>query len=204
LKLAFGRGTAVVVAADVAGVRQVIFGLLLGCSATGCAQHVQQGVPENWVLSRGGCLGDAVYAGRVNQAYARLKCPARTSVRVLASPEPAAYSWPNGEVFVTRGLLDLLDGEELAAAISHEVGHLLSSDGRGGVLGLRGHQKGLGAEVRADEIGTNLLTTAGIRPETMAAMLSKVRDAARLQPSCRSEMDRRIELLRHSFPSIAR
>jgi Zn-dependent protease with chaperone function len=161
-------------------------------------------VPANWVLSKGGCIGNAAYAERAARACARLKCPPQTKARVLASREPAAYSWPNGQLFVTRGLLDLLDDEELTAAIAHEMGHLLSSESRRGVLGLRGRERGLDAEVKADEIGTSLLNSAGIRPETMAMMLSKVRDAARLQPACLAEMDSRIERLRQTFPPSTR
>jgi hypothetical protein len=40
LEMAFGLGTGVVLAADVAGLRHLIFGVLVGCWATGCAQQV--------------------------------------------------------------------------------------------------------------------------------------------------------------------
>jgi Zn-dependent protease with chaperone function len=33
------------------------------------------------------------------------------TVEVLCSRDPAAYSWGDGGVFVTRGLIDLLDDE---------------------------------------------------------------------------------------------
>ena len=36
-----------------------------------------------------------------------------------------AFAYPGGRIFVTRGLLDLCDDDELAAVIGHEVGHVL-------------------------------------------------------------------------------
>ena len=124
--------------------------------------------------------------------------------RVLNSLEPAAYSWPCGEVFVTRGLLELLNDEELAAAMAHEMGHLASNDGRRGALGLRGRNEGLEAEIRADRVGADVLNAAGIPSATMAVMLSKVRNAATLQSIHATEMDRRIERLRQMPASTPR
>jgi predicted Zn-dependent protease len=44
---------------------------------------------------------------------------------VLDMPSPNAHALPSGHIFVTRGLLALLDDEaELAAALAHEMGHI--------------------------------------------------------------------------------
>jgi predicted Zn-dependent protease len=44
---------------------------------------------------------------------------------ILDQPVANAHALPSGYVFVTRGLLALLDDEaELAAAIGHEIGHI--------------------------------------------------------------------------------
>jgi predicted Zn-dependent protease len=44
---------------------------------------------------------------------------------VLDMPTPNAHALPSGYVFVTRGLLAMLDDEaELAAALAHELGHV--------------------------------------------------------------------------------
>ena len=114
---------------------------------------------------------------------------------------PAAHSWPDGQVFVTLGLVELLNDEELAAAIGHELGHLLG-DGqlqqRGGVAslrGCRGCREGFGAEADADARGADLLTAAGLHPRAMSSMLRKVCDAGDLDPSCVAAIERRIRLI---------
>jgi Zn-dependent protease with chaperone function len=151
----------------------------------------------------GGCV-DTTDRDRLDRVCARLASPIHATVRVLGSSEPAAYSWPTGEIFVSRGLLELLDDEELAAAIAHERGHLAAGNGQHGALGLRGRAQGLEAELQADQIGADLLNAAGIPPATMADMLSKVRNGADLQPIYAADMDRRIERLRQTFAPASR
>ncbi len=49
---------------------------------------------------------------------------------VLDTPTPNAFSTPGGYVFLTRGLLNRLDDEEeLAAALAHEVAHVVLRHG---------------------------------------------------------------------------
>jgi len=44
---------------------------------------------------------------------------------LLDSPDIGAYSTPGGYVFVTQGLLDIIENEaELAAVLAHEIGHI--------------------------------------------------------------------------------
>jgi predicted Zn-dependent protease len=44
---------------------------------------------------------------------------------VLDSPVQNAFATPGGIIFISRGLLDILDNEaELAAVLSHEIGHV--------------------------------------------------------------------------------
>ncbi len=49
-----------------------------------------------------------------------------TGVQILPCPEPIAYAVPGkpGHVVVSRGALDLLDGDECAAMLAHEQSHL--------------------------------------------------------------------------------
>lgn len=48
---------------------------------------------------------------------------------VIDSPELNAFAAPGGYVMVTRGLYELLEGdEELAAVLAHEVGHVVQRD----------------------------------------------------------------------------
>ncbi|MBC8284246.1 MAG: M48 family metalloprotease [Nitrospinae bacterium] len=50
--------------------------------------------------------------------------------RVMDSPEINAFALPGGYVYVTRGLLALVNGEaELAGVIGHEIGHIIFHHG---------------------------------------------------------------------------
>lgn len=45
--------------------------------------------------------------------------------RVLDDPTPNAFAYPGGYIFVTRGMLGLMDSEaELAGVLGHEIGHV--------------------------------------------------------------------------------
>ena len=47
-------------------------------------------------------------------------------VKVLIEPEPNAYSLPGGFIYVTTGLLDLVQSEgQLVGALTHETGHIM-------------------------------------------------------------------------------
>ena len=48
---------------------------------------------------------------------------------ILDTDDINAYSCPGGYVFVTRGLLKILDNEaQLAAILGHEIGHIGDKD----------------------------------------------------------------------------
>lgn len=69
---------------------------------------------------------DFIYA---NSVLARLtqftKKPFAYKVYIHPSPEPNAFALPGGVIFVTRGLMNTLKSEsELAAVLSHELGHI--------------------------------------------------------------------------------
>jgi predicted Zn-dependent protease len=47
------------------------------------------------------------------------------SFRVVEDPTPNAFALPGGFIFVTRGMMDLMDSEAvLAAVLGHEIGHV--------------------------------------------------------------------------------
>jgi Zn-dependent protease with chaperone function len=128
-----------------------------------------------WSARHGGVLPPAeagpAYA-RAEGALARIArgCDcAHLTVRVLGDDEPAAFAFRDGSVFVTRGLAELLDPDELAAALAHEVGHLSR---RGD--GLPGPE----AERLADRIGADVLRASGLPPELMGRMLRRLAIAA--------------------------
>jgi predicted Zn-dependent protease len=90
----------------------------------------------------------------------------------------AAFAWPDGSVLVTRDLVDLLDDDQLAAALAHEIGHLID----GGHLAktpaaLAGRPADDEPERRADRTGCALLAAHGRSPAAMPGMLATL-DAA--------------------------
>lgn len=129
---------------------------------------------------------------------------------VLDTPIANAHA-VSGYVFVTRGLLALLDDEaELAAALGHEVGHLVERHGaqraraRQGVLdaaveaavstgsitvGRSVARDGLLAlrrysreqELEADKIGVAMLARAGYRGDAMVSLIDKLRLQSQLE-----------------------
>ena len=118
---------------------------------------------------------------RVAGALDRLTAPLHgRAVRfcVSGSDAVAAYAWPDGRLLFTRGLVRLLDDEELAAAAAHELGHLLV-DGHvraaaAPVGALGGGISGPDVESRADAAGVRLMERAGYPRDAMARMLEKV------------------------------
>jgi len=169
--------------------------------AGGCG--AASGPIEHWALDQGGVVRDAQEQGRAELALARLKpLPThRLSVAVLASESPGAYCWPSGQVFVTRGLVDLADDDELAAAIAHEVGHLLvdshlpppaALDGR---RGSSRHAPCADAELSADLAARQLLSASAVSSAALPRLLDKIARHAATTPSRRADLERRIARL---------
>jgi hypothetical protein len=86
-----------------------------------------------------------------------------------------AWAWPDGRVQVSRVLVDRLDDDELAAALAHELGHLLDGGNLSSApLALSGSPRVGDLEDRADRIGCCLLERRGVPCEAMARMLTAV------------------------------
>ena len=66
------------------------------------------------------------YINHIEQKVTRSsELPGCFLVKVLSDPEPNAYSLPGGFIYITAGLIDLVDSEgELVAALAHETGHV--------------------------------------------------------------------------------
>jgi len=85
------------------------------------AQEVGQqlGLVDNAALQQ--------YVQRIGEELARgSERPALPwTFRVVDDPTPNAFALPGGFIFVTRGMMNLIDSEaELAAVMGHEVGHV--------------------------------------------------------------------------------
>ena len=94
--------------------------------AAGCSEGSSLRI---WTSRQGGVVRDfhQPRVDRVAAAIAQSEVGHPLAVQVLDSADPAAFSWPSGEVFVTRRLVDLLDDDELGAAIAHEMGQIEGS-----------------------------------------------------------------------------
>ena len=176
-----------------------ILGLVAVMLVGGCA--VKSDPISLWVRQEGGTVASA------NPSQARLESVAKRltrgrpdlqiSVYVLASDMVTAYSWPNHHIFVARGLMNRVDDNELAAVLAHELGHLLDrSHVPMTMASLRGCDKNLVIEARADAIGSDLLQRQGCPTEAMITMLGKIECSGTLPQFCRLAMEQRMALLR--------
>jgi Zn-dependent protease with chaperone function len=173
-----------------------LFCFLLSCTV-GCAVENQTVAVNTWAAHEGGLLVGAREA-KVQAVAAPLVacCEGRKiSVQILNTDAVGAFSWANGRVFITRGLMDHLDDQELSAVIAHELGHLLTDGHLQTVASLKGCCEDPDAEVRADAAGVALLRTEGLSADAMVHMLAKVERYGSLPSACRSAMDHRIALL---------
>jgi predicted Zn-dependent protease len=136
---------------------------------------------------------------RVRQAVDRLTVAAGTApvrVRLSNSPGAAAYAWPDGTVLLSRGLVRMLDEDELAAVVAHELGHLLARGHLRTVAALGGARSAVDVEAAADAAGVRLLAQAGYPAGAMARMLEKVAGARGMSPACRARLIERVRRLR--------
>ncbi len=130
---------------------------------------------------------------------------------VLDEPEPNAHALGSNYIFVTRGLLALLDDEaELAAAIGHEIGHVTlhhaterarerraamtaaaqaAATSGSTVVGRSVARDGLLAlrrysrdqELEADRAGLGYLVKAGYRGDAMSTLIEKLQRESALE-----------------------
>ena len=173
------------------GFTLVIIGLTF--SAIGCGSMADESA---WVRAQGS-VARGTRLDRARQACAIIGLSADRAVRVhvLGSDSIGAYGWPDGNLFVTRGLVDLLNDQELAAAVAHEMGHLLHDGHLHTVVSLRGCCVSPDVEARADAIGVRLLAGRGIGPGAMVSMLTKVCSTLDTSPTCQQRIAERIKLL---------
>ena len=169
--------------------------LILGsclCCMVGCTPTASE---NSWIAARGGELHDSRQA-RAEAALALLANPVdrQVHVAVLDSDTVCAYGWPNGRIYVTRALVDILNDQELAAALAHEMGHLLNDGRLHSVVSLRGCAS-TDVEVRADAAGAQLLSQCGLSQSLMPQMLRKVNSSDSLAPTCHAALAQRIQIL---------
>lgn len=121
---------------------------------------------------------DGLRRARIERASAAVLTDAGVRGSVVPRADVGAWAWPDGRIEVSRTLVDRLDDDELAAALAHELGHLLD----GGHLPAVPHELDGGTgdlERRADRVGCGVLRRHGIPGAAMPRMLAKVAAATR-------------------------
>ena len=100
----------------------------------------------------------------------------RLTVAVLDTNAVGAFCWPSGAVFVTRGLVDLADDDELCAAIAHEAGHLVADDHLPRAVALDGWRRpsATDAEIAADLTARELLKRSAVSEQALPRLLGKL------------------------------
>jgi hypothetical protein len=136
---------------------------------------------------------------RVEQAISRLR-PAFSgvaNVRVIPDDAPNAFSWPNGAITISQGLVRLLTNDQLAAVIAHELGHITIAR-TSAPADKNFALKGTGPadeESRADAIAIDLLHHSNLNPDTLPQALCLVRDSPQTSPTIKTFLTRRINRL---------
>jgi Zn-dependent protease with chaperone function len=176
----------------------------LALSAVGCAgagaghNRANEAEREQWLACHGGTVEGAVAQRARQAAQVVLAAYPAVHVRVLDVDRPAAYSWPDGTVVVSRGLVNVLPADELAACVAHELGHLISDGWLNPPAALTGAATthGADAERRADAIAVQVLQDHGLATSSLPQALRKVIDNDRaLSPSERRALRARIDQL---------
>jgi predicted Zn-dependent protease len=104
----------------------------IGSALFGSGLQKQGAEVAGEIEQRGLLLDDAAlsdYVGRIGERIANEAEGAPVDVfhfAVLDMPEPNAFALPSGHIYISRGLLVLLNSEaELAGILGHEVGHVV-------------------------------------------------------------------------------
>lgn len=162
---------------------RTLFLLLLIAASAGCGQIAPAQSPHaSWAAQNGGIWSGEAEQARANAALARLYSGTKLSVKVLNSNECAAFSFNDGAIFISRGLMGRLTDDELAAVVSHEIGHLLHNGVVQSPTALTGSFQGLDIETEADMRGRALLISRNVPAGSLASALEKVADASRGTP----------------------
>lgn len=195
---------------------------LLGLS--GCATNPATGTPDLMLVSQADEIraGDSMqsqvidhfghyeaaalqdYVAQVGQRIASHapRADLKYHFEILDSAEVNAFALPGGHIYITRGLLAYLNSEpQLAAVLSHEVGHVVARHAarqasQGMVVGLVGaavsiytgigatgdlvnglgnvalRGYGRGYELEADRLGAEYLARSGYDPNAMIEVLN--------------------------------
>jgi predicted Zn-dependent protease len=170
-----------------------------------------------------GVYDDAKVHAMVTQLVDRLVAASETpeqkfEVTILNSPAVNAFALPNGQLYITRGLLALAnDKAELASVLAHEMGHVIArhaairedqarqaalvshvvsdvlSDPQVGALALAKSKLALASfsraqEFEADGIGVGISARAGFDPYGASRFLTDMQRNAELKAAANGDL----------------
>jgi predicted Zn-dependent protease len=236
--------------------RTVAAVVLLGLALPGCATYVNgyrpvslpelpkqaETLPPNQrehqriLATYGGAYQDARLETVITQLVDRLVAASerpdlKYKVTILNSPAINAFALPNGQLYVTRGLLALAsDGAELASVLSHEMAHVIArhaamredqarqaslisrvatdvfNDPQMSALTLAKSKLALAGfsrsqELEADGIGVGIASRAGYDPYGAVRFLSAMGRNSSLRPAGGSGADPRLLDFLSSHPA---
>jgi len=162
--------------------------MCLGCQSEASRTTVW----EKWALREGGFASQSAHQ-RAQAALNALQYSSQNArVYVLESPSDAAYAWPDGSIFLTSALLEILEPQEIAAVIAHELGHLSDRPTPSQASALFGKSQHLDDESRADEFACDLLQRSGLAPRALASALRKVQLAPGISDQQRQALLERV------------
>ncbi|MAX27503.1 MAG: hypothetical protein CMJ19_23655 [Phycisphaeraceae bacterium] len=168
--------------------------LLTGCSTIGQTPDVISH-HKKWALQHGGILVDQRHQ-RLNQTCHRLAPACHDIVidpHVLDSNNLAAYSWPNGELYVTRGMIDAASPDELASVVAHEIGHLIAHHNHSDATTmLLGQKHDVNPEIQSDALGCRILAACNISTTAMLHTLQKVKQSTPTHDPAHALLNQRI------------
>jgi hypothetical protein len=135
-------------------------------------------------------------------AFNRVNAIAKLPARIVVDPtdRPAAWSWADGTVCVSRGFVERTSDDELSAVVAHELGHLcMARDGTSTStrFGFRG-EGSVSVEHQADVVGVRLLKASGLSSDSLIRALLVVRNGPQTTPAVKDALDLRINLLREN------
>jgi len=220
--------------------------LLAGCTSTPDNPHVSLPVPQTTeqsqlqpaeerehlriLASYGGIYENTRLQGTIEKTVDRLVAVSerpdlKYRLSILNSPAINAFALPNGNLYVTRGLIALAnDKAELASVLAHEMGHVIArhaairedqarqaalishvvsdvlSDPQMGALALAKSKLTLASfsraqEFEADGIGVGISARAGFDPFGASRFLTDMQRNADLKPAAGSADARGLDFL---------
>jgi predicted Zn-dependent protease len=219
-----------------------LFALLAGCADLGRIGTTQVNLPEppktadatppaqrehqRILAAYGGAFEDPRLEGVITQTVDKLVAASerpslKYKVTILNSPAINAFALPNGQLYVTRGLLALAnDTSELASVLSHEMAHVIAkhaairedqarqaalvnrvasdvfNDPQMGAMALARSKIALASfsraqELEADGVGVGISSRAGFDPYGAVRFLTAMGRNAELRANANNGVDPR-------------